>query len=79
MQDFANHKEGVQSQADIKPWSLDAPSLLIGVLIGIFIVFIGLIVADFKANQIVVIETPLIEEEVEKPFVFEFYEILKSR
>ena len=79
MQDFAKYKEGVHSGADIKPWSLDVPSLLFGVLIGIFIVFIGLMVADFKANQIVVIETPLIEEEVEKPFVFEFYEILKSR
>ena len=42
-------------------------------------VLLGLKIAQIKADQAVLIESPAVLEEVEeKSFVFEFYEALKS-
>jgi hypothetical protein len=83
MQDFANYREHTASEASIgysASWSPDIPSLFIGILLGVAACLAGLKVAQTKADQAVFIEAPIILEEVaEKPFVFEFYDILKNR
>ena len=41
--------------------------------------FIGLKAAEYRAGQAVIVEAPAaVEEVVKKPFVFEFYDELKS-
>ena len=83
MQDFVNYREHTDSEASraySAGWSPDIPSLVIGILLGVAACLAGLRVAQTKADQAVFIETPIILEEVaEKPFVFEFYDILKNR
>ena len=83
MQDFANYREHTASEASRAHsaiWSPDIPSLVIGILLGVAACLAGLKVAQTKADQAVFIEAPIILEEVaEKPFVFEFYDILKNR
>ena len=82
MQDFANYRDHTDSEASraySAGWSPDIPSLVIGILLGVAACLAGLRVAQTKADQAVFIETPIILEEVaEKPFVFEFYDELKS-
>ena len=82
MQDFASYRNTpnpVASEAYSSEWSLDVPSVMFGVLIGFFVAFIGLKVAEYRADQSVFAEVPaVIEEVVKKPFVFEFYDELKS-
>ena len=83
MQDFANYRtinDLEASRAYSAAWSPDIPSLIFGVLLGVAACLVGLKVAQTKADQAVFIEAPIILEEVaEKPFVFEFYDILKNR
>ena len=82
MQDFVNYRTDFQtedSEAHDTDWTPDTPSLVLGVLIGFFVAFIGLKVAEYRADQSVFAEVPaVIEEVVKKPFVFEFYDELKS-
>jgi hypothetical protein len=55
------------------------PSIIFGVLIGVFVAFIGLKAAEYRTDQAVFAEVPAaVEEVVKKPFVFEFYDELKS-
>ena len=82
MQDFANYREhkdlGV-SRAYSAAWSPDIPSLLLGVLLGVAACLAGLKAVQARAEQAVIIEAPIIiEEVVEKPLEFDFYEALKS-
>jgi hypothetical protein len=82
MQDFANCRTNTDleaSRAYSATWSPDIPSLVIGILLGVAACLAGLKVAQNKADQIVFIETLAIAEEIDVPFVFEFYEILKNR
>jgi len=83
MQDFANYRtinDLEASRAYSAAWSPGIPSLIFGVLLGVAACLVGLKVAQTKADQAVFIEAPIILEEVaEKPFVFEFYDILKNR
>ena len=83
MQDFASYREHTDSEASrdySAAWSPDIPSLIFGVLLGVAACLVGLKVAQAKADRAVFIEAPIILEEVaEKPFVFEFYDILKNR
>ena len=83
MQDFANHRtinDLEASRAYSAAWSPDIPSLIFGVLLGVAVCLVGLKAVQTKADQAVIIEAPIIlEEAVKKPFVFEFYEILKNR
>ena len=82
MQDFANYREHKASEASIgysASWSPDIPSLFIGILLGVAACLVGLKVSQTKADQAVFIEAPVIlEEAVEKPLEFDFYEALKS-
>ena len=82
MQDFANCREARDSGASraySTAWSPDIPSLVFGILLGVVACLAGLKVAQTKADQAVFIEAPIIlEEVVEKPLEFDFYEALKS-
>ena len=82
MQDFANYREHTTSgasEANSTPWTPDVPSIIFGVLIGVFVAFIGVKAAEYRADQAVIVEVPVaVEEVVKKPFVFEFYDELKS-
>ena len=82
MQDFANYREHTNSWASRAyraSWSPDIPSLVFGVLLGVAACLAGLKVAQTKADQTVFIEAPImVEEVVERPLEFDFYEALKS-
>ena len=82
MQDFASYREHTDSEASRAynaTWSPDMPSLVIGILLGVAVCLAGLKVTQTKADQAVFIEAPIIlEEAVEKPLEFDFYEALKS-
>ena len=82
MQDFASYRNtpnSVASEAYSTDWAPDIPSLVLGVLIGFFVAIIGFNLAEYRAGQAVLVEVPaVIEEVVKKPFVFEFYDELKS-
>ena len=83
MQDFVNYRTDFQSESpeagNPSDWSLDFTSMTIGLILGVSVCLIGLKIAQIKANQAVLIESPVGLEEVEKKsFVFEFYEALKS-
>ena len=82
MQDFASYRntpDSAPSEAYSTAWTPDVPSIIFGVLIGVFVAFIGLKAAEYRADQAVFVEVPAaVEEVVKKPFVFEFYDELKS-
>ena len=82
MQDFANYREHTDSEASrvySASWSPDIPSLIIGTLLGVAACLAGLKVTQTEADQALFIEAPIIlEEVVEKPLEFDFYEALKS-
>ena len=82
MQDFASYRNTpnpVAPGAYSTAWTPDVPSVIFGVLIGVFVAFIGLKAAEYRAGQAVLVEVPVVVEEVvKKPFVFEFYDELKS-
>ena len=82
MQDFANYREHKASEASLgysASWSPDIPSLIFGVLLGVAACLVGLKVLEARTEQAVFIEAPIIiEEVVEKPLEFDFYEALKS-
>jgi hypothetical protein len=60
-------------------WTPDIPSLVLGVLIGFFVAIIGFNLVEYRAEQAMLVEVPVVIEEVVKnPFVFEFYDELKS-
>jgi len=81
MQDFANYKQGFYPEVyepQRTEWSPDIPSLMLGVMAGVFVAIIGFKVAEYRAEQATFVEAPAVEEEVEeKSFVFEPYEALK--
>ena len=52
--------------------------IILGVLIGFFVAIIGFNLAEYRADQAVLVEVPAIEEIEDKSFVFEFYDELKS-
>ncbi len=82
MQDFANYRTSTDSLASgaySASCSPDIPSLIFGILLGVTACLVGLKVAQTKTDQAVFIEAPIIVEEVvEKPLEFEFYDALKS-
>jgi hypothetical protein len=82
MQDFANYREHTDSEASRAynaAWSPDIPSLVIGILLGVAACLAGLKIAQTKADQTVFIEAPImVEEVVERPLEFDFYEALRS-
>jgi len=81
MQDFASYRntaDSVASEAYSTAWTPDVPSIIFGVLIGVFVAFIGLKAAEYRAGQAVIVEVPVVEEIEDKSFVFDFYEALKA-
>jgi hypothetical protein len=83
MQDFANYRTDFHTESpeadNSLDWSLDFTSMTIGIILGVGVCLIGLKIAQIKADQAALVESPVVLEEVEeKSFVFEFYEALKS-
>ena len=83
MKDFANYRTDFHTESpevdNSLDWSLDFTSMTIGIMLGVSVCLIGLKIAQIKADQAALIETPAVLEEVEeKSFVFKFYEALKS-
>ena len=82
MQDFANYREHTDSKAsraNSAGWSPDISSLVIGAFLGVAACLVGLKVVEARMEQAVINEAPIIiEEVVEKPLEFDFYEALKS-
>ena len=81
MQDFASYRNTPNSgasEAYSTEWSPDIPSLILGVLIGFFVAIMGFNLAEYRADQAMLVEVPAVEEIEDKSFVFEFYEALKS-
>lgn len=53
--------------------------IIFGVVLGVAACLVGLKVVEARMEQAVIIEAPIIiEEVVEKPLEFDFYEALKS-
>ena len=81
MHDFANYRNStdlVSSRSEVTEWSPDIPSVMMGVIVGVFVAILGFKVVEYRAEQAVLAEVPAVLEEVEeKSFVFEFYEALK--
>ena len=81
MHDFVNYRNSTDLEAskpEVSEWTPDIPSVMLGVMAGIFVAIIGFKVAEYRAEQAVLVEAPAVEEEVEeKSFVFDFYEALK--
>ena len=83
MQDFANYRTDFHTESpeadNSLDWSLDFTSMTIGIILGVGVCLIGLKIAQIKADQAALVESPVVLEEVEeRSFVFEFYEALKS-
>jgi hypothetical protein len=81
MHDFANYRSAtdlVSSRPEATEWSPDIPSLMMGVIVGIFVAIIGFKVAEYRAEQAVLVEVPAVEGTEDKPLVLEFYEALKD-
>ena len=79
MQDFISHKDQTHSKPVTEGWTPDIPSLLRGLMVGALGVLMGMEYLDSRNSQIEFIEASALVEEVEVPFVFEFYDILKNR
>ena len=81
MQDFASYRNTPDSEASgaySTAWTPDVPSIIFGVLIGVFVAFIGLKGAEYRADQAVIVEAPAVEETKDTPLVLEFYKALKD-
>jgi hypothetical protein len=81
MHDFANYRNStdlVSSRPEATEWSPDIPSVMMGVIVGVFVAIVGFKVAEYRAEQAVLAEVPAVEETEDKSFVFEFYDELKS-
>ena len=64
MQDFASYRntpDSAPSEAYSTAWTPDVPSIIFGVLIGVFVAFIGLKAAEYRADQAVFVEVPAVE------------------
>tara|TARA_B100001250_G_scaffold329969_2_gene294760 strand:+ start:176 stop:451 length:276 start_codon:yes stop_codon:yes gene_type:complete len=80
MQDFANYRNTNDlkaSEVHSTEWTPDIPSVIMGILIGIFVAIIGFKVSEYLATQIVPIEAPMVEQIEDTPLVLDFYEALK--
>ena len=81
MHDFANYRNTTYLGAYepvASEWTPDIPSLVMGVIVGIFVAIIGFKVAENRIDQAVGIEAPVVETVEEKPFKLDFYKALKA-
>ena len=79
MRDLISRKDQTHTKPVTEGWTPDIPSLLIGLMVGALGVLMGMEYLDSRNSQFDFVEAPALVEEAEAPFVFEFYEILKSR
>ena len=80
MQDFASYRNpayGENSEPEATEWIPDIPSLMMGFVIGAFVVMVGFKVVEYREAQSASIEAPVVEKVEEKPFKLDFYEALK--
>ena len=80
MQDFASYRNPTYleaSEPEATEWAPDIPSLMMGVIIGAFVVMVGFKLVEYRETQAAAIEVPAIEAFEEKPFKLDFYEALK--
>ena len=70
MQDFANYRTDFHTESpeadNSLDWSLDFTSMTIGIILGVSVCLIGLKIAQIKADQAALIESPAVLEEVEE-------------
>ena len=81
MQDYATYKYTNELQdpdSNGAEWTPDPPSVVIGILGGIFVAIIGFKIAEYRATQTAPIETPMVEQIEDAPLVLDFYEALKA-
>ena len=80
MQDFASYRNPTYlegSEPEATEWVPDIPSLMMGFVIGAFVVMVGFKVVEYREPQAAAIEAPVVETVEEKPFKLDFYEALK--
>ena len=80
MQDFASYRNPAyieNSGPEATEWTPDIPSLMMGFVIGAFVVIVGFKVVEYGETQAAAIEAPVVEKVEEKPFKLDFYEALK--
>ena len=80
MQDFASYRNPTYLRApglEATEWTPDIPSLMMGFVVGAFVVIVGFKVVEYRETQIAAIEAPVIDVVEEKPFKLDFYEALK--
>jgi len=81
MQDFASHNNSsdlATAETRNAEWTPDIPSVILGILVGIFVTIISFKIAEYYKGQAALIETPVKERTEDRPFVFEFYDALKN-
>ena len=81
MQDFASYRNPTYLEAskpDAAEWTPDIPSLMMGVIAGVFVAIVGFKVVEYRAEQAVLVEAPAVEETEDTPLVLEFYKALKD-
>ena len=81
MHDFANYKNStdlVSYRSEDTEWSPDIPSLMMGVIVGVFVAIVGFKAVEYRAEQAVLVEAPAVEEIEDTPLVLEFYKALKD-
>ena len=69
MHDFASYRNTTyleDSKPEVSEWSPDIPSVMLGIMAGVFVAIIGFKVAEYRAEQTVLVEAPAVEEEVEE-------------
>ena len=69
MQDFASYRNPTylgDSEPEVTEWSPDIPSLMMGFVIGAFVVIVGFKVVEYGEAQ-AAIEAPVVETVEEKP------------
>ena len=80
MQDFASYRNPTYLRApgpEATEWTPDIQSLMMGFVIGAFVVMVGFKVVEYRETQAAAIEAPVVEKVEEKPFKLDFYEALK--
>ena len=80
MQDFASYRNPMYSEApgpEAAEWTPDIPSLMMGFVVGAFVVMVGFKVVEYREAQSAAIEAPAVETVEDKPFKLDLYEALK--
>ena len=81
MQDFASYRDNhnlEDSKAYSTEWTPDLPSVILGILIGVFVAIIGFKVAEYRATQTAAIEIPIVEQIEDTTLTLDFYDALKT-